>query len=180
MAGDAHPQLRRHDVELFAAQLADRMQQAAVARAVAALDVDQHFIARQVGREVALVTVGARLPVPPLFVLRKIRRVPPSPVLRQVLLQILQSQPQLIGAQLFGAAAELTASQALDQQPQFVVLGLIRLHHTPQSRVLLFGCGHRRAQHVLQHCGVFEQGREVDFHSDFLADAVPSRLMNLA
>jgi hypothetical protein len=53
-AGDAHPQLRGHDIELLSAQFADRVQRAAAAWAIAALDVDQHFIPRQMPGQGAL------------------------------------------------------------------------------------------------------------------------------
>src|SRR4051794_4325999 len=45
-AGDAHPQVRRHDVELLAALFVDHVQHTAAAGAVARRDVDQHLIAR--------------------------------------------------------------------------------------------------------------------------------------
>ena len=47
--GDPDPQLRRGDVELLGAQLADRMQSVTAAGAIATLDVDHHLVARQVG-----------------------------------------------------------------------------------------------------------------------------------
>jgi hypothetical protein len=46
---DTHAQLRGHDIELLRAQFADRMQCGTAARAIRALDVEQHFIPRQVG-----------------------------------------------------------------------------------------------------------------------------------
>jgi hypothetical protein len=58
------PQLRRHDVELFGADLADRGQRPAAARAIAVLDVDHHLVARQVRRQGAVIAsrrLGARL-----------------------------------------------------------------------------------------------------------------------
>ena len=48
--GDPDPQLRRGDIELFGAQLADRMQDVAAAGAIATPDVDHHLVARQVRR----------------------------------------------------------------------------------------------------------------------------------
>jgi hypothetical protein len=40
------------------------------------------------------------------------------------LLQLLQAELQLVRAQLLGAAAELVTHQALDQQPQLIILGM--------------------------------------------------------
>src|SRR3954464_3955962 len=51
------------------------------------------------------------------------RRVLLGLVFRDGLLQILDPEQQLIGVQLFGAAAELMAQQALDQQLQLVDFG---------------------------------------------------------
>jgi len=59
-----HPKLRRHQVELFGAQFADRMQGTAATRAIPVLNVDDHLVARQVRRERAMVATrlfGARL-----------------------------------------------------------------------------------------------------------------------
>src|SRR3954470_7831401 len=58
---DAHPQLRRHDVELLAAHFVDHMQRPAAAGAVALFDVDQHLVTRQMCREGTVVAVGTSL-----------------------------------------------------------------------------------------------------------------------
>ena len=72
-ARDTDPQLRGHDVQLLAAQFADRVHRAAAAGAVAVFDVDQHLIARQMRRQGAVVAVGACLA--PLALVRS----PPRP-----------------------------------------------------------------------------------------------------
>ena len=103
---------------------ADHVQRAAAARAVAALDVDQHLIARQMRRQRAMIAVGPASRRGSRAVSAAIRRILRGLVRGDGLLQILQPELQLIGAQLLGAAAELVAQQALDQQPQLVVLGV--------------------------------------------------------
>ena len=69
------------------------------------------------------------------------------------LLQLLEPELQLVGAQLLGAATELVARQALDQQPQLVVLGV-------QFALLQ----QHRPQHLLQYRGVVRQGVGIDLH----------------
>jgi hypothetical protein len=61
-ARDAHPQLRGHDVELLGAEFADRMQRATAAGAVPAVHVDHHLVARQMGRECAVIAGRAVSP----------------------------------------------------------------------------------------------------------------------
>jgi hypothetical protein len=50
-AGDAHAQLRGHDVELLGPLLADAVQGAAAAGARRGLDIDHHLVARQMRRQ---------------------------------------------------------------------------------------------------------------------------------
>jgi hypothetical protein len=69
------------------------------------------------------------------------------------LLQLLQPKLQLVGAQLLRAATELVTNEALDQQPQLVVLGV-------QFAVLQ----QHRPQHLLQYRGVIREGFQVDLH----------------
>ena len=73
----------------------------------------------------------------------------------------------LVRIELFGAAAELMAQQALDQQPEFVVLGM-------QFRMLLRCCGDHLAQHLLQDGGVVRQSVEVDLHAMIMNNAPAS------
>jgi hypothetical protein len=123
-----------------------------------------------------VVTVGACLAPLALFVLRSVLR---RLVRGDGLLQILQRQPQLIGAQLFRAAAELLAQQTLGQQVQLVDLGIALLHRVLQGRVLLLGRGDDLAQHLLQHCGVVRQGGEIDLHASILLNAAEPVPMTL-
>ena len=155
-ACDAHPQLRGHDVELLAAQFADRVQHAAAAGAVAVLDVDQHLIARQMRGQRTVVAIGTGLPPLPLFVPGRVR-ILRGLVGRKGLLQILDPELQLIGDQVFGAAAELVAQQTLYQQLQLVDFGIALLHGALQDRVLQLGLGDHLAQQVPQRGGVVRQ-----------------------
>jgi hypothetical protein len=50
------------------------------------------------------------------------------------LLEVLETKLQLIRAQLLRPLAELLMQQALDQQPQLVVLGMQLAHHLLQDR----------------------------------------------
>lgn len=50
---------------------------------------------------------------------------------------------------MLGAAAELLAQQALDQQLQLVDFGIALLHRVLQGRLLLLGCRDHLAQHLL-------------------------------
>ena len=122
-AGDADPQLGGHDVQLLGAQFADRVQRAAAAGAVAPLDVDQNLVARQMLRQGAVVAPGRCRTTAALLGLR---RLLPGLVLGDALLEILEPELQLVRAELLRPAAELLPQQALDQQPQLVVLGLQR------------------------------------------------------
>ena len=129
-----HPQLRRRDVELLGAQFADAVHGATAAWAGSVLDIDHHLIARQVRRQRTMIAGGGI--GPGLACCQQpVRPRPGRLVLGDGLLQILEPELQLIGCQLFGAATELVTRQALDQQPQFVVLGV------------------QLAQHRLQHDG---------------------------
>ena len=144
----------------------------------ALLDVDQHFIPRQMRGQRAMVAVGAGLAPRPRLVCGRIRRVLPGLAFRNGLLQILDPEQQLIGVQLLGAAAELMAQQTLDQQVQLVDLGIALLHRILQDGVLLLGRGNHLAQQVLQRCRVVGQGGEVDLHANSIADAAASAEMN--
>ena len=126
----------------------------------------------------AMVAVGAGLAPRPRLVGGRIRRVLPGLAFRNGLLQILDPEQQLIGAQLLGTAAELVAQQTLDQQLQLVDLGIAFLHRALQARLLLLGCDDHLAQQVLQRCGVVRQGGEVDVHTRSIADAAASVEMN--
>ena len=162
--GDTNAQLRGHDVQLLAAQLADRVHHAAAAWAIVVFNVDQHLIARQMRRKGAVVAVGACLAPLTLVVRRCVLR---SLVRGNGLLQILQCQLQLLGTQLLRAAAELLAQQTLDQQLQLVDLGIALL----QSRVLLFSRGNHLAQHLLQRGRIVRQSGEIDLHASILINA---------
>jgi hypothetical protein len=62
-AGDTDAQLRRHDVQLLAAQFTDCMQPAAAAGAVALSNIDQHLVAQQMRRERTMIAAGmGRMP----------------------------------------------------------------------------------------------------------------------
>ena len=127
----------------------------------------------------AMVAVGAGLAPRPRFVCGGLRRVLPGLAFRDSLLQILDPEQQLIGGQLFGAAAELLAQQTLDQQLQLVDLGIALLHRILQHGVLLLGRGNHLAQQVLQRCRIVRQCGEVDVHARSIADAAASAEMNL-
>ncbi len=116
---DPHTQLRRHDVELLAAQLTDRPQLAAAARAIATADVDHHLVARQMRRQGAMVAAAGaarRAWQAGRRGRRILGRLLARLLGRDALLDLLETELQLVGAQLFGAAAELVAQQTLDQQ----------------------------------------------------------------
>jgi hypothetical protein len=166
-ARDAHPQLRRHDVELLGAQFIDHVQRTAAARAVAVLDVDHHLVAGQMRRQGAVIAIGSSFAPLPLRVLSRGRRVLCRLVLGDGLLEVLQPELELVRIELFGAAAELMAHQTLDQQPEFVVLGM-------QFRMMLCRCGDDLAQHLLQDGGVVRQGVEIDLHAMIMNNAPAS------
>ena len=131
---------------------------------VAILDVDHHLVAWQVCRQRPVVTVrrlGARLACEASS---SGRGVLAGLVGGNGLLQLLEGQLQLIGCQLLGPAAKLVPRQALDQQPQFVVLG---------GKCTLLK--HDRPQHQLQGGGVVGQGGEIDLHTAMMTDVAASR-----
>jgi hypothetical protein len=88
-------------------------------------------------------------------------------VRRDTLLQIFQPELQLIRIQLLGAAAKPVPQQALDQQAQFVVLGV-------QFPALIRRRGHHIAKHLLQQSRIVRQPVEVDLHDTMMIDALAS------
>ena len=93
----------------------------------------------------------------------------PSLVGGDGLLQLLQGELQLVGVQLLGAATELMAGQALDQQPHLVVL-------SGQFALLQQHC----PQHQLQGRSVLRQGVRVDLHTAMMHGAVaPGQLFSV-
>jgi len=86
------------------------------------------------------------------------------------LLQVLKPKLQLVEVELLAPTAELMAEQALDQQPQRLVLSLTLLHGALQRRLLLLARGHHVPQHLLQDRGVVRQEVEVDLHSSTMPD----------
>jgi hypothetical protein len=165
---------------LLAAQFTDRVQQAAAARAVAVRDVDQDFITRQVRWQGAVVAIGTRLPPPPRFARPCICRVLRGLVGGKALLQVLQSQLQLLAAQLLGTTTELMAQQTLDQQAQLVDFGITLAHRALQLCLLLFSRGDHLAQHTLQGLRVIRQGGKIDRHTTSMTNALASPPMNPA
>ena len=82
-----------------------------------------------------------------LPILRQVRFVLRRLVLGDGLLEILQAELQLVGAELLRSAPELVAQQALDQQSQLVILGV--------QFALLVGRGaDHLPQHLLQEGGI--------------------------
>ena len=69
---------------------------------------------------------------------------------------ILKAELQLLNRQLFGPTTELMTRQALNQQPQFVILGV------------------QLAQHLLQHDGIIRQCVGVDRHNAVMNDVPAS------
>ncbi len=72
-------------------------------------NVDHHVIARQVGRKRTVVAVGTRFTPLALRVPGRLRSLPRGLVRSHRLLQVLQSQLQLLRAQLLRATPELMA-----------------------------------------------------------------------
>lgn len=103
-----HAKLRRDPVQHRSNALADGMDGAAAVRAATVRDVDQHVFARQVvGKRLALrLRLGGRLEHPRTATFR----------VRQVRLDVLQGERQLVGIQALGAAAELRPLQLLDDR----------------------------------------------------------------
>ena len=125
--------------------------------------VDHHLGAWQVCGKRAMIAHGAgcarlalRIGGPRCIRGRILARL----VLGNRLFQILEPELQLARGQLFGAAAELMARQALDQQAELVVLGV-------QFALLV----QHRAQHLLQQGGPVRQGVGVDLHIAMMDNA---------
>ena len=159
-ASDANPQLRRHDIELFGAQLTDAVHRATTAGTSLRCGIDHHLIARQVGGQRPMVAgsaLGTRLGW------RHIGRVLPGLVLGDRLLQVLEAELQLLVGQLLRAVAELVAGQALDQQAELVILGM-------QFGLLM----QYRPQHLLEQVGVIREGVRVDLHRCMMNEVAAS------
>ena len=158
---DTHAKLGRRDVQLFGAQFADRVQGAATTRAVVVLHVDHHLVARQMSRQGTMIAVGPRCA--PRLILPRGGRILCGLVLGDRLLEVLQSELELIPSELFRAAAKLMTQQALDQPPQLVVLGV-------QFTLLM----HHRPQHLLQDGRIVRQRVEVNLHDVIMNNAPAS------
>ena len=132
----------------------------AAARAGAVLDINHHLVARQMRRQRTMVAgrrLGARLAHQASS---SSDGVLAGLVGGDGLLQLLQGELQLVGGQLLGAATELMAGQALDQQPHLVVLSgkfALLQQHCPQ--------------HQLQGGGIVRQGVRVDLHTAMMDGA---------
>ena len=135
--------------------------QRAAAGAVAAPDVDQHLVARQMLRQGAVVAPGRCRAA----ALLGSRRILPGLVPGDGLLEILEPELQLVRAELLRPAAELVPQQTLGQQPQLVILGL-------QRTVLMHGI----PEHPLQDGGIVGQRVEVDLHAPMMPDVAASDL----
>ena len=142
-AGDTHAQLCGHDVQLFGAHFADAVHDTTATRACPMLGIDDHFIARQVRRQRAVIAGGAFGAGFEFATAHELHRILPGLIVGDCLLQLLQAELQLIRRQLLGAAAKLVARQALDQQAKLVVLGV-------QFALLV----QNHAQHLLQQGGI--------------------------
>jgi hypothetical protein len=93
-----------------------------------------------------------------LAVISRFGRILSRLVLSNGLFPILKAELKLLNCQLFGATTELMTRQALDHQPQFVVLGV------------------QLAQHLLQHDGIIRQCVSVDRHNLVMNDVSASVL----
>jgi len=112
-------------IEHLARVLTDRMQAAATAGAGLVFNVDQHLDPRQVHRQstqVASLNPGRPRGAVPRshLLLRRLSR-------GHGLLEVLQTQLQLVRVALLRAAPELPALQLPDQEPQLLDLGLRRV-----------------------------------------------------
>src|SRR6185437_9113709 len=114
------------------------------------------------------ITAGPDITPLPTLVLGRVRRVLGGLVLGDGLLDILQPELELVRIELLGAAAKLVPCQALNQQPQLVVLG-------GQRRILLRRRGDHLAQHPLQDGRIIRQGIKVDRHALIMNNALASR-----
>jgi hypothetical protein len=106
-------------------------------------------------------------------------RVPRGLTRGNVLLEVLKTQLQLAGAQLLRSPPKLLAQQTLDEQTQFLDLGVTFVDRALQVRLLCRGGGHHLAQHLLQRCGVVRQGIEIDWHDIIMIDPFEPQPMTL-
>jgi hypothetical protein len=116
---DNHPELRRHDVEPLRRLLADHMHRRAAVGAVRVFRLDGHINMRQMGGE--RTAIGATL-VGTLLCRHRILLVLDGLVGGNGLLDVLESQKQLIAIELLRASAELRTLQLTQKMPQSIVL----------------------------------------------------------
>jgi hypothetical protein len=98
------------------------------------LGIDHHIVAWQMRRQGAVIAGGAGGFRPSLPSAGCFGSILGRLMLGGRLLQIFEPELQLIGTQLFGPAAELVTREALDQQPQLVILGMQLAQHLLQDR----------------------------------------------
>ena len=151
-ADHLHPVLRRDDVEHLRAVFADDVQRPAAARAGLVLDVDHDLDPRQVRRQCAAVASGRWARGRRLG--RRASRLLGGSDCSDGLLEILETELQLIRVELLRAPAELAALQLLDQRAQPLDLGVPRRQ----------SCG-KLAHRLLQKRGFGGQLRQVDLHA---------------
>jgi len=120
------------------------------------INVDHYLIARQMRRQGAMIAGGADGPWFARPSASGLGSVLCRLVLGDGLFLILKSELQLVRRQLFGAATELVARKALDQQAQLVVLNI------------------QFAQHLLQQNRVVWQGVGIALHVRMMTHAIAS------
>jgi hypothetical protein len=125
-ANHQHPELRRHDVEPFAAVLSDAMQRVAAARAHVIIDIDHHLDARQVRRKRSAVQATLGRPVGSFG---RIDRINLGLITGRSLLDIFQPEQHLIFRQCLGAPTKAVTLQFLDDLTQPIVLRPLRNQH---------------------------------------------------
>jgi hypothetical protein len=130
-------------------------------------DIDHHLVARQMGGQRTMVTMGPSIAPATPFVRGIFGRVLTGLVLGDRLFQIFQPELQLIVAQLLGTAAKPMAEQALDQHSEFVVLSV-------QFTMLLRRRSHHIPQHLLQQFRIVRQPFEINLHSRMMLDHAAS------
>jgi len=143
-----HPQPGRHMVEHLADRLADCMQGATAAGADPVLQIEAAVHTLEMVRQARTVLLQSRR--------GGCSRRQCCLGARDIGLEVIEAEPQLIVIERFGPASKLVALQLSDDEAEPLYLGLRLREPGP------LGCEH--SDHLLQHVHIVRHGSKIDVH----------------
>jgi hypothetical protein len=135
--GDPNTQVQGHGIQTLGFLDVDLVHGSAAARAASVLRFDHHFIAFEMGRQVAEVAPCRSPPGAPVF-FAILSVLPGGLDRRDLLLEVFQGQLELLGIEALGLAPELRSNQLPDHQSEPLTLGIGLLKGTLEVITLSF------------------------------------------